>query len=58
MPTTKHTVSFKVFTWCLLVLFSIFSAHSQGQTNNNQYSQQAYGGVGLVVMPSARFDDD
>ena len=27
-------------------------------SNENPYSQSAYGGVGLIVMPTARFDDD
>jgi len=53
----KQIHSFKVMKWCIPILLLIFSAPSQGQTNN-QYSQQAYGGVGLIVMPSARFDDD
>ena len=41
----------------IFLLFLIYTTSSLGQTDN-QYSQSAYGGVGLIVMPTARFDDD
>ncbi len=42
---------------CIFLLFLIYTTSSFSQTDN-QFSQSAYGGVGLIVMPTARFDDD
>ena len=45
----------KKYLFLLLLIISSTAAYSD---NTNQYSQSVYGGVGLIEMPSARFDSD
>jgi hypothetical protein len=46
-----------LFVICLFYSILVFGQENIGNTNN-YYSQSAYGGVGLIVMPTARFHED
>ena len=46
-----------VFTLCLFYSVLVFGQENSASTDN-YYSQSAYGGVGLIVMPTARFHED
>ena len=49
----------KKFLFLASIFFStIIYGNDYLETPKNQHSQSIYGGVGLITMPTARFDDD
>ena len=58
MATKLRSIQFCIKLTLLFFISSpVFSQNNVDQSNTH-YSQSAYGGVGLIVMPTARFHED